>query len=40
MKTKHWIVVAFVLIGGLYVLHMYTSHGGIKAGLGGLGIGH
>lgn len=38
MKTTHWFVVTFVLIGALYVGHLVMNHGGVKAGLSGLGI--
>jgi hypothetical protein len=37
MKVKHWIFLLLVVVGGLYILHNYTSHGGttgLKSGLG------
>ncbi len=37
MKVKHWIAIILVVIGGLYVLHNYQSHGGFQGVKGGLG---
>jgi hypothetical protein len=38
MKIKHWILVGFVVVGGLYVLHIVTHHGGVSGFTGGLGL--
>lgn len=39
MKLKHWVFLAFVGIGVLYVLHIYTGHGGMTGFRNGLKIG-
>lgn len=39
MKLKHWVFLAFVAIGALFVFHIFTSHGGSSGFLSGLGIG-
>lgn len=36
MKLKHWVFVLFALVGALYVVHIYTSHGGMTAFRSGL----
>lgn len=42
MKLKHWIFLGFGVVGGLFVLHLYLSHGGTAGlkqgtGFGGMG---
>lgn len=39
MKVKHWIVLGVLLIGGLFILHNYQSHGGVTGIKSGLGFG-
>lgn len=39
MKLKHWVGIAFVLVGALYVLHIVTHHGGLAGFKSGLGFG-
>lgn len=39
MKLRHWVFLSFILIGILYVVHMYTSHGGVTGFRSGLGLG-
>lgn len=39
MKLKHWVGIAFFLIGALYVVHVYTGHGGLTGFRSGLKIG-
>lgn len=39
MKLKHWVFVAFVVIGVLFVWHIATSHGGVAGFKAGLGFG-
>jgi hypothetical protein len=38
MKLKHWFFVALVIVGGLYVWHIYSGHGGTQGFKAGLGI--
>lgn len=38
MKTKHWIFLILVLIGGLYIFHVYQGHGGVGGFKSGLGL--
>jgi hypothetical protein len=39
MKLKHWVLVSLILVGGLYVWHTYSMHGGTSGFKAGLGIG-
>jgi hypothetical protein len=39
VKLKHWIFIALVLVGGLYIWHNYSQHGGTAGLKSGLGIG-
>lgn len=39
MRLKHWVLIGFVLVGLLYVVHMFTSHGGMTGFTSGLGLG-
>lgn len=39
MRLKHWVFIGFVLVGLLYVVHMFTSHGGMTGFTSGLGLG-
>lgn len=39
MKLKHWVFVALILVGGLYVWHTYSQHGGVSGFKQGIGIG-
>lgn len=39
MKTKHWILIIFAVIGLLYVAHIMSAHGGVAGLKTGLGIG-
>lgn len=38
MKLKHMFVVALAILGGLYVWHIYSSHGGTAGFRQGLGL--
>ena len=39
MKFKHLVFVALLIIGGLYVWHIYSGHGGVSGFKQGLGVG-
>jgi hypothetical protein len=39
VKLKHWVFLAFVVIGLLYVWHTYSAHGGVSGFKQGLGVG-
>lgn len=39
MKVKHWLFLALILIGALYLFHNYSQHGGIAGVKSGLGLG-
>lgn len=39
MKLKHWVFLALIIVGGLYLFHNYTQHGGVAGVKSGLGIG-
>lgn len=39
MKVKHWIFLLLIVVGGLYLIHNYASHGGTKGLKSGLGLG-
>ena len=39
MKLKHWFGVALVIIGALFLWHLYQSHGGVGGLKAGLGVG-
>ena len=39
MKLKHWVFLAFVVIGGLFVWHVYSGHGGVSGFKQGIGLG-
>jgi hypothetical protein len=39
MKLKHWVGLAFIVIGGLFVLHLTMSHGGLSGFKSGIGLG-
>ena len=39
MKLKHWVFLALVIVGGLYLLHNYQMHGGVSGVKSGLGFG-
>lgn len=38
MKAKHILGTALLLVGALYVWHMYNQHGTFKSAMSGLGI--
>ena len=38
MKLKHYLIIALIAIGALYVVHMYKNHGGTSAFTSGLGL--
>lgn len=38
MKLKHLVFLALLLVGGLYLWHNYSSHGGVAGLKSGLGI--
>lgn len=40
MKLKHYVFLALVLVGGLYLFHNYRSHGGVSGVKQGLGLGN
>lgn len=35
---KHYLILALIIVGGLYVFHIYTQHGGVGGFKTGLGI--
>lgn len=39
MRLRHWVLLAFILIGALFVFHLLTSHGGTAGFMSGLGLG-
>ena len=39
MKLKHLFALALVVIGALFLWHLYASHGGVSGFKSGLGIG-
>lgn len=39
MKLKHWVGVAFIVVGVLFTLHLFMSHGGISGFKSGIGLG-
>jgi hypothetical protein len=39
MKLKHWVAVAFLVVGALFVLHLVMSHGGVSGFKAGIGLG-
>lgn len=38
MRLKHYLILALIIVGGLYVWHMYSTHGGVGGFKQGLGI--
>lgn len=38
MRTKHYLILALVVVGSLYVWHVYSQHGGMGGFKTGLGI--
>lgn len=38
VKLKHWLFVAFVIIGVLFLWHNYSQHGGVAGVKSGLGL--
>lgn len=38
MKLKHWVFLALVIVGALYVWHNYQGHGGVSGLKSGLGL--
>lgn len=38
MKLKHYVALAFLAIGVLYVLHIAMNHGGVSGFKSGLGV--
>ena len=39
MKLKHWVGLAFVVVGVLFVAHLVMSHGGLAGFKAGIGLG-
>lgn len=39
MRLKHWVLVGFIVIGVLYVAHIFMNHGGMGGLTAGLGLG-
>jgi hypothetical protein len=39
VKVRHWIILILVAIGGLYLWHNYSQHGGVAGMKSGLGLG-
>lgn len=39
MKLKHWVFLAFVIVGALFVFHQMTGHGGFAGVRSGIGFG-
>jgi hypothetical protein len=39
MKVKHWLVIGFALFGVLFIMHVYTQHGGVAGVKSGIGLG-
>lgn len=38
MRAKHYLVLALVIVGGLYAWHIYSQHGGVSGFKSGLGV--
>lgn len=38
MHLKHWLILALIIVGGLYTLHIYRQHGGVAGFKSGLGV--
>jgi len=39
VKLKHWVGLAFMVVGALFVLHLFMSHGGVGGFKSGIGLG-
>lgn len=39
MKVKHWVILSVLLVGALFLLHNFQSHGGVGGVKQGLGFG-
>lgn len=39
MKLKHWVGIAFLLVGVLFIGHLVMSHGGVAGFKQGIGLG-
>lgn len=40
MKLKHWVFLALILVGGLFLWHNYSAHGGVAGVKSGIGLGN
>ena len=38
MRLKHYLALALIAVGALYVYHMYSKHGGVAGFKSGLGV--
>jgi len=38
VKLKHYLIIALILVGGLYVFHILRQHGGVSGFKSGLGV--
>jgi hypothetical protein len=38
MKLKHWLIGGLVIVGVLFTLHVYFSHGGVSGFREGIGL--
>lgn len=38
MRSKHYLILALIAIGALYVWHVYSQHGGMSGFKSGLGV--
>ena len=38
MNAKHWLIVALIIIGTLYVFHMWNTHGSFSQFKSGIGV--
>jgi hypothetical protein len=38
VKLKHYLIIALIAVGGLYVWHIYSQHGGVSGFKSGLGV--
>ena len=39
MKLKHWVFLALIAVGALFLWHNYSQHGGVAGVKSGIGIG-
>lgn len=39
MRMRHWVILGFLVVGALFVFHIFSSHGGASGFMSGLGLG-